>query len=177
MLPQCRSRAHTTCCCEKRQYLYGSGARLDTSDRCALTEIGRISFKLGSTGKQWEHDLFSAADLIGYATSRYAITGKKGAGVRLRFVSAEETRNGKTVPMANPPILPFELPRKLENIRLIYLVRVSKADHNMAIAGSKHLESLSALTERLKANPSVCKSSDDIFCSWVPAGVAVRPER
>lgn len=119
----------------------------------------------------------SAADLIGYTTSRYTITGKKGGGVRLRFVFSEETRNGKTVPTSNAPILPFELPRKTENIRLIYLVRVSQADHNMAIAGSKHLDSLNKFTERLKEEPSVCKTSGDIFCSWVPAGIAVRPEK
>lgn len=119
----------------------------------------------------------SAADLIGYMTLRYAVTGKKNSAVRVKFLSAEETRDGKTVPVKDVPSLPFEFPRKAEYLRLIYLVRVSQADHNMVIVGSKHLDGLNAFTETFKENPSVCKISDDIFCSWVPAGIAVRAEK
>ena len=117
----------------------------------------------------------SAPDLVGYTTSHYAVTGKDG-NVRLNFVSAEETRDGKTAPVAVAPQLPFELPRKSERVRLVYLVRVSQADHNMAIVGAKRLEDLNAFTNRLKEDPSVCHAGAAIFCSWVPAGVAVRTE-
>lgn len=117
-----------------------------------------------------------ADDLIGYTVLHYAVLGKDGL-VRLKFLSAEETREGKTAPAAAPPVLPFDLPRRAEYIRLVYLVRVSRADHNMAIVASKRLDRLHAFTARLIENPEVCKSVDAIFCSWVPTGIAVRSER
>lgn len=115
-------------------------------------------------------------DLIGYQTSIYAVEGKK-KGVEIEFASAETTREGKTTPEPSPPTLPFQLPRKAGHIRLIYLVRVSEADHNMAIVASKHLEALNAFTARLKANPNICKPAGEISCLWVPVGIAVRPEQ
>jgi hypothetical protein len=118
----------------------------------------------------------SAADLTGYEIVYYAITGGRNGAVRLKFTSAEITKNGKTVPEANPPTLPFALPQGTEHIRLVYLVRASQADHNMAILASKHLASLNTLTAELKKDPAVCKLDGGVFCSWVPAGVAVRQE-
>ncbi len=56
------------------------------------------------------------------------------------------------------------------------LVRNSQADHNIAIAASKDLPALKAFVERLKANPDICEQDTTVFCTWVPAGVAVRPE-
>lgn len=118
---------------------------------------------------------FSATDLIGYTTSQYAVTGKEGK-VRLRFVSAEESREGNSAPLIHAPALPFELPRKTEHVRLVYLVRVSQTDHNMAIVAARRFEALSAFTNRLVDNPSVCHSDAQILCFWVPAGVAVRTD-
>jgi hypothetical protein len=119
----------------------------------------------------------SSADLLGYTTSYYAITGKKNGIVRLKLISTEETKEGKTVPRADSPSLPFELPHRTEHIRLIYLVRASHADHNMVIIGSKQLEALDVFTKQLQENSSICNTQAEIFCSWIPTGVAVRPEK
>lgn len=126
----------------------------------------------------------SAGDLMGYDTAHYVVTGKRGGGVKVRFVSAEETIGGKAVPLAAPGAtagakafsLPFELPQRSEHLRVIYLVRVSQADHNMAIAGARHMQVLDAFTKRLREDPNVCATRGEIFCTWVPAGVAVRTE-
>jgi hypothetical protein len=118
----------------------------------------------------------SAGDLTGYEISQYAITGRSNGAVRLKFTSAEITKDGKTVLDPTPPALPFTLPRGSEHIRLIYLVRASQADHNMAVAASKRLDALNVFTKQLNKNPDVCKTSDEVSCAWVPAGVAVRPE-
>ncbi len=115
-------------------------------------------------------------DLIGYETSIYEVGGNRKS-VQIEFASAETTRAGKTTPEPAAPALPFELPRRARHIRLIYLVRVSQADHNMAIVAAKHLDALNAFTARLKANPNICESSGEISCTWVPMGVAVRPEQ
>ncbi len=115
--------------------------------------------------------------LTGYTVSSYAILGGRKGRVRLKFLSSDVTRDGKTVLTSKRPSLPFQLPRGTEHIRLIYLVRVSRADHNMAVVASKSLEALNSFTARLQANPSACISSDALLCSWIPTGVAVRPER
>lgn len=119
---------------------------------------------------------FSAKDLIGYESSQYSVTGKRDGAVRLEFVSAESTRDGKTIEEASAPDLPFGLPRRRARIRLIYLVRVSEADHNMAIVAARRLDLLNAFTKRLQANLTSCEDEGELFCSWVPAGIAVRPE-
>jgi hypothetical protein len=71
--------------------------------------------------------------------------------VRLRFRWAEITKDGKTVHEANPPTLPFTLPRGTGHIRLVYFVRLSQADHNMAdpcIETSGDFEHLYGATEK-----------------------------
>jgi hypothetical protein len=136
-------------------------------------------FRPALTGQQTDGNTISmsAEDLLGYEVSHYVANGKTASRVRLAFVSAEATREGKTVSEAHAPALPFPLPQGREHIRLVYLVRVSQADHNMAIVAAKRLDALNAFTKRLRENPSICAEKEkDIFCSWVPAGIAVRPE-
>ena len=119
----------------------------------------------------------SADDFIGYSVYSYAVKhGRKGR-VRLEFVSADITRYGKTILAPKPSPLPFQLPRGTGHIRLIYLVRLSRADHNMAIVASKKLTVLNAFTARLLEDPSACATVHNLFCSWVPAGIALRPEK
>ncbi len=118
----------------------------------------------------------SAAGLIGYEVSYYAIQKRSNGRVRLHFTSAESSKDGKTVPEEKAPALPFALPAKAAHIRLIYLVRSSRSDHNMAITASTNLEALDVFTSQLKSDPEVCKNEDEVSCSWVPAGIAVRPE-
>jgi hypothetical protein len=121
--------------------------------------------------------VLSAPNLIGYEVSYYAVEGDRNGKVRLRFTSAEMTKAGKTSPEPTAPTLPFSLPSGKNFVRLIYLVRVSQSDHNMAITASKSKVALSAFTEELKQNPSACESNRQVFCSWVPAAIAVRPEK
>ncbi len=120
--------------------------------------------------------VLSSPNLIGYEVSYYAIEGHRSGRVRLKFASAEMTKNGKTVAEPDAPTLSFSLPNGTKFVRLIYLVRVSQSDHNMAITASKSKTALIAFTKELKKNPNACESQSEVFCSWVPAGVAVRPE-
>lgn len=117
-----------------------------------------------------------APDLIGYSTSIYTAVGKNG-DVRLKWVSAQKSENGNRTPLDTAPPLPFDLPQKQEHVRLIFLVRVSQADHNMAIVAAKRPEALEYFTEELNQHPSLCPAQSPVFCSWVPAGVAVRVEK
>lgn len=117
-----------------------------------------------------------SSDFVGYTVSHYAIAAKKNGLVRLEFAFADTTRDGRTVKELNPPSLPFELPRRPAHIRLIHLVRISKADHNMAIMASNRLDILNLSTRRFEDDPNVCTDRDRLICSFVPAGVAVRLE-
>ena len=120
--------------------------------------------------------VLSAKDLTGYAVFHYSVAARRRGKVGLTLNSAEITQEGRTVQALNPPALPFALPSKPQHVRLIYFIRNSQSDHNMAIAGAKTRILLQELTNRLKVDPSVCKTNGEIFCSWVPAGIAVRPE-
>ena len=118
----------------------------------------------------------SARDLAGYETLYYAVEGSKGGKVRLRFASAEVTKDDKTTAETQPAALPFPLPAKPQHLRLLFLIRSSRSDHNMAILGAHDQRSLVAFTDRLKEDPDACRASRAVFCAWVPAGIAVRPQ-
>jgi hypothetical protein len=120
----------------------------------------------------------SATDFIGYETAYYAVKARKREGVRIEFNSAEVTKEGRTTPQSRPLVLLFQLPLSARYVRLIYLTRVSEADHDMAVVAAKQMDALNALTERVQANPgTACKTEGHLFCSWISGGIAVRPER
>ena len=74
------------------------------------------------------------------------------------------------------PVLPFGFPDKPAYIRLLYLQRLSEADHNMAVLAADRMTTLEEATKQIRADPARCASVDKIFCSWVPPRVAVRPD-
>jgi hypothetical protein len=141
-----------------------------------LTKSGAIRPTLSAQQNDGSTISLSAADLAGYEMAYYTISERQNGAVRLKFMSAEITKEGKTAPEPNPPTLPFALPRRSEHIRLIYLVRASQIDHNMAIIASKHLDALNTFTKELKQDPGICARNEEIVCSWVPAGIAVRQD-
>jgi hypothetical protein len=122
-------------------------------------------FRPAVSGQQTDGNTMSmsAEDLLGYEVSHYVANGKSASRVRLVFVSAEATRDGKTVPEAHAPALPFALPPRHEHIRLVYLVRVSKADHNMAIVAAKRPDALNAFTKRLRRIPAFAREKKREF--------------
>ena len=117
----------------------------------------------------------SASDLIGFQTLHFEAVGRAHGPVHLRFLNAEESREGKSMPLTSRPQLPFTLPDKPQYMRLVYLIRASEADHNMAFIGARKLEVLEQLTNYLRHN-GVCTQSAASFCTLIPTGVAVRPE-
>jgi hypothetical protein len=115
--------------------------------------------------------------LPGFEIVHYDVTGHRHGRVRLQFLSAEVSNDGKTIPEPRPPALPFALPPKAAHIRLLYLQRLSQADHNMAVLAADRMEILEAATKRIRADPNSCHSDSKIICSWVPPHVALRPEK
>lgn len=118
----------------------------------------------------------SANDLVGFETAHYETVARRGGRIQLRFMSAEQTKDGKTIALNTAPRLPFRLPSSPLHLRLVYFIRQSSADHNMAILGARQVERLQQFTAQLQADATVCGKAADVFCEWVPQGIAVRPE-
>jgi len=115
------------------------------------------------------------SDFLGYEVAFYAV------GSRVSFTSAEVHRQvdkKDTVTAEERPMVAlFRLPREARFVRLIYLVRVSEADHDMAVVAARKKEELDPLTAQVRANPSACRNTGRTFCSWIPNGIAVTPEQ
>lgn len=109
----------------------------------------------------------------GYEVTYYKVRARNG----VQFISGEVTRDGQTTPVVQPIAHLFELPRGVRHMRLLYLVRASQADHDMAFAGARETQALEALTRRVEMAPAECHDGQHAFCSWIPAGIAVVPER
>jgi hypothetical protein len=118
----------------------------------------------------------SAADFIGFETAYYSVSKPHDSGIRIEFISATVTKAGETTPEPQALVPLFELPAGARFVRLIYLIRTSQADHNMAIVASDQKETLDSITSEVKADPSNCKTQSGVYCSWIPAGISVRPE-
>ena len=114
---------------------------------------------------------------FGYTTYLFALEPRRGGGVRLRFLSATATVAGKSSPTIQLPPPLFDVPARFRYLRVFYLVRSSAADHDMAIIAAQTAEARDALTQAVRANPAQCRPAPEATCSYVPAGMAVVPER
>lgn len=112
-------------------------------------------------------------DFLGYEQDFYTVKGA-GNGVRVRFSHGVVWRNGKEQTVHAPRVTLFE---HMENsrVRLVFLLRVSEDDHDMAIVSSTDLPSLNEITRQVTARAE-CLSSGVGNCTWVPKGIAVRRE-
>ncbi|HKW99425.1 MAG TPA: hypothetical protein VJN43_16915 [Bryobacteraceae bacterium] len=119
----------------------------------------------------------AGSDFLGYETAYYAVKARRCRGVRVEFTSADRNQNGETRSEDRPLVRLFQLPRRDRYVRLIYLLRSSRADHDMAVVAAAGTKSLEILTEQLEADPTGgCRSSKTASCSWIPDGIAVRAE-
>ncbi len=123
-------------------------------------------------------ELSAGDDLLGYETSFYAVTASKPSGVAVSFISAVDTIDGKTHRKAQPRARFFDFSSPLPFVRIIFLTRVSQADHNQAILAAASPQELSRLTEQVDSDPATyCKSQGESQCFWVPEGIALRAEK
>lgn len=122
--------------------------------------------------------LQAGGDFMGYETDYYAVNARNGNGVVVRFGSAEFTGNGKSSKRSQPLVPLFDLPESVRYVRLLFLTRASQTEHDQAILGSSSLADLDALRKRVEESPAEnCKIQPEGVCSWVPAGIAVQPEK
>jgi hypothetical protein len=112
-------------------------------------------------------------NFLGYEQDFYTVKHASN-GVHVRFSHGVVWRNGKVQKVHAPRVILFE---HMENscVRLVFLERVSEADHDMAIVSSGDLPRLNEITRQVTARAE-CRSSIVGSCTWVPRGIAVRPE-
>jgi hypothetical protein len=116
-------------------------------------------------------------DFVGYEIAYYSISEQRG-GVLIRYSSSQMMKEGKPVAQTRPLLPLFDLPPNLNFVRLMFLTRVSKADHSQGILAASSPEHLTELTQSVEAHPEEnCKSSAETFCSWVPAGITAQVEK
>ncbi len=116
-----------------------------------------------------------APKVLGVQVSHYQAVGTDDGKVTLTFERAEAMVNGNNQPLATAPPLPFALPGPKRFVRLLFLVRVSSADHNMAILAADSKDELKRKTAMVQRDAGACKSDEFSACTWVPQSVAVRP--
>jgi len=115
----------------------------------------------------------AGTDFLGYEKDFYTVN-RDSNGVRMHFRRGEVWHNGKVQKMHAPRVTLFE---HIENshVRLVFLTRVSQADHDMAILSSGDVPRLNEMTREVTTRAE-CRSRRDGSCIWVPNGIAVRPE-
>lgn len=142
-----------------------------------LLESQKEPMEVTGTGNKLSVTMQADSDFLGYENSYYDVEARGPDGVRMRFTGAEIVQEGKVAPQKRPVVALFALPRDVRYVRLIFLLRASRADHNMAIVAVKKQADLNALTRALQDDPANgCRSSRGRWCQWVPAGIAVRPQ-
>jgi hypothetical protein len=121
--------------------------------------------------------LSADADLVGYETSYYSVRQRKDRGVKIELASVLLTKDGKTTRQEQPVLQLLDLPNTVRFVRFLYLLRISGADHDMAIVGGDAPSLVDEITIKLQADPTGnCVMSAHSYCRWVPKGVGVRVE-
>ena len=121
------------------------------------------------------NDVHVSDDFLGYERSYYSVKRRQGSGVRIELIKAEVWEKNQFHPRRKSSLPLFDAVAKTNYVRLVYLIRASEADHNMALVAASNLGTLDALTHSVTSS-AACQSSIDGVCAWIPAGVAVTPE-
>jgi hypothetical protein len=117
-------------------------------------------------------------EFLGYETALYGVEARKDGGIRVALTGVDFDRDGTITHSAKSFAPRFRMPGRFRRVRLLYMQKVSDADHAMAVLAAPDSPRLAALTQRVQASPDIgCRNSRNEYCEWIPAGVAVRAER
>lgn len=143
-----------------------------------ITRSGKLVLQNSSSQQNGNTITLSPSnDFLGYETDYYAVEPGDRHRVQVHFVTATLTKDGNTVLQMHQYSDLFSFSHGAKYVRLLYLRRESETDHDMAILASSKREVLVALTDRVQADPRACENVPHAYCSWIPAGIAVRTER
>ena len=115
--------------------------------------------------------LVAGQDFIGYESSYYVVRLSKAGQISVDFRSAQLHKDGKTARQARPLAPLFHVPPGTKCVRLMYLLRLSQADHDMAVVSGISVDDLETRTEAVRKDPADGCTAPN--CYWIPAGIAV----
>lgn len=117
-------------------------------------------------------------DFEGYQTDYYQVRAADNS-LRINFRLGEVRRNDGSQNKTSHPRVPlFSVSNDRQCVRLLFLTRSSDRDHDQAILTASSARQLELLTNQVQSNlVENCKNQSETSCVWVPAGVAVRPEK
>ena len=142
------------------------------------TVAGEATEKADAAGaRKLELAVKASPDLLGYEMSYYSVNARGRDGVAVAFQSATAIIDGVPAPRSSPALPLFQLPSWARRVRILHLLSKSDADHNAAILAARDPRELDRLTAIVEANPAACRDYPASVCQWIPAGIAVRPER
>ena len=101
--------------------------------------------------------LSAGPDFIGYETAYYAVEQTPPGAIRVKFLSAEASKDGVKRAETKPLVRLFDTPRNARFVRLIYLKRVSESDHDMAVLSASRQDALEMATRNVETDPAACK--------------------
>ena len=116
-------------------------------------------------------------ELEGFQTQDFSIVQRRGGGIRMAMLPATLTKAGVTAPDPQTPTPVVQLPKSARYARLVYLIRETRAEHDMALVSSTSHDMLEDFSRRVQKDPVECRDTRGTFCSWIPKGVAVRAEK
>jgi hypothetical protein len=119
-------------------------------------------------------ELRAEPDFLGYEKDFYRID-RLNDRIIVHFTHGEVHDKSKKKTREAPGLMLFQLTEGSRYLRLVYLVRVSEADHDMAIISADNVGTLEQLTQGVIQH-AVCEPGDQGTCRWVPRGVAVKWE-
>lgn len=117
-------------------------------------------------------------EFLGFETATYGVEARAGVGVRVRLLGVDFNREGAITHSAKSFAPRLRIHGRFRRVRLLYMQKVSDADHAMAVLAAPDSPRLAVLTRSVQASPeTACRTNRGQYCEWIPAGVAVRPER
>jgi hypothetical protein len=121
--------------------------------------------------------LKTGKNFVGYEISLYDVKPRRAGGVQVVFRTAA-IHQGKKETVRSQPIVPvFRLPRNDTFIRVLHLSWGMHGNHEAAILAANRRGLLDEVTKQVQYDIDACRSTGDTYCFWVPAGLAVIPER
>lgn len=136
------------------------------NDQASAQKPGSVTITL-KTGK----------DFVGYEVSLYAVKPRRSGGVKVVFRSAVIHQGTKKMDRPHPIVPLFRLPRKDSFVRILHLAWGNYGDHDAAVLAANRRSLLDAFTKKVQYRPTVCGNAQSVYCSWIPPGVAVVPQR
>ena len=121
--------------------------------------------------------LKTGKDFVGYEVSLYAVKPRRAGGVQVVFRTAAIHQGGKKMVRSHPMVPLFLLPRNDAFIRVLHLAWGMHGNHEAAILAANRRGLLDEVTKQVQYHVDACRNTADTYCFWVPAGMAVVPER